>query len=274
MIVTKIRGGLGNQLFTYAAGRSLALENDTDLLLDISWYAAGGREFLLDEFCIEGSISRQDHSGSADGVGLNQPQWNFELGFRQPDQDRFISGWWQSERFFEPNAETIKQDLQPRDQDVTRHAKTLTDQYRVDNGALVSIHCRRGDYVHLSAQDKFHLIGAGYYDRAKSVFPSSTRFIVFSDDPEWCEDNLADSRTRVVDVKDPVLSFVAMQSCDHHIIANSTFSWWAAWLSETEDTIVVTPPQQQWFGSELAKVHDTSDMLPQRWIRVEEQRRQ
>ena len=101
-----------------------------------------------------------------------------------------------------------------------------------------------------------------------NLFPSGTVFLLFSDDPEWCRANLENANARVLDAPDTLGAFSLMQACHHHIIANSTFSWWAAWLGEVEGTIVVSPPAQEWFGPKLLEKWDTRDMIPERWFQV------
>lgn len=267
MIVTKIRGGLGNQLFAYAAGRSLALANDTDLVLDISWYATGPRPFLLDRFDIAGEVSTQDHSGADDGIGFNQEQWCYYPSFEHVDGDRFLSGRWQSERFFAAHADAIRRDLAFAHPGTTADARRFVEEQRDRGESIVAVHCRRGDYVGLAKQGRFRLLAPDYYRSAIATFPAPTRFLVFSDDPAWCHQHLDGPRTTIVDLEDTMLTFAAMQHCDHFVIGNSTFSWWAAWLGERAGTRVLTPPPERWYGPQQ-EPRDMSDVIPARWTHV------
>jgi hypothetical protein len=269
MVVTKIRGGLGNQLFTYAAGRCLSALHGAPLLLDTSWYRPGRRPLMLRHFNVKGEFSDQDRSGAEDGIGFNQQHWNCYPRFFDFAGYRFLSGWWQSERFFEPAAALIRQDLTFADPAVSaavgKELQSTRDQHR---GPLVSMHCRRGDYVNLSARGKFVLLSASYYHDAMSCFPQNSTFLLFSDDPEWCRGNLVDPRIVLCEIEDALTAFGVMMRCDHHIIANSSFSWWAAWLGEGEGKIIVAPEQAKWFGPVLAASYDMTGIVPARWTQV------
>lgn len=267
MIVTKIRGGLGNQLFAYAAGRSLALTNDSELVLDISWYASGGRPFLLDRFNIEGAVSTRDHSGADDGIGFNQEGWSYDPSFEVVNGDRFLSGRWQSERFFAPHADAIRSDLTLADPSVEIEAQRYVEAKRGAADSVVAVHCRRGDYVSLADQGRFRLLGLDYFRSAMALFDERTQFLLFSDDPTWSHQHLGGPTVTVADLEESIMAFTAMRRCDHYIISNSTFSWWAAWLSDRAGTKVLAPPHDRWFGPELAK-RDTSDVIPARWSQV------
>ena len=100
-----------------------------------------------------------------------------------------------------------------------------------------------------------------------AAFPAPTRVLVFSDDPAWCREHLDGPRVTVVDLEDTMLTFAAMQHCDHFIIGNSTFSWWAAWLGERAGTRVLTPPPERWYGPKQ-EPRDMSDVIPPRWTHV------
>lgn len=269
MIVSKIRGGLGNQLFAYAAGRYLSNLHSTTLLLDTSWYRDGPRALLLPHFNISGEITAKDQSGAPDGIGFNQPHWNYYPEFTGYSGRRFLSGRWQSERFFEPVAGLIRRDLTFADPAIAAAAEAAMARLRAGReGPLVSMHCRRGDYVGLTRSKQFRLLGLQYYAEAMAQFPAGSSFVVFSDDPEWCRQNLLGGRCVPCGVEDPLIAFGMMRLCDHHIIANSTYSWWAAWLGETHQSKVVAPEAAKWFGPELAAQHDTRDVIPKRWIEL------
>lgn len=151
MIITKIRGGLGNQFFTYAAGRALSLTNNDPLVLDTSWYWSGARPFLLNHFRIAGTVSPDDHSGASDGVGFNQIHWQYDPLFEHVDGSRFLSGRWQSERFFARHRFEIKRDLQFRDGTYAATAAARIQAIRgglgnvrpLQEGRLSCLGCRR-----------------------------------------------------------------------------------------------------------------------------------
>jgi Glycosyl transferase family 11 len=269
MIVSKIRGGLGNQLFIYAAGRRLAAAHKAPLLLDISWYRCGARPFLLDQFNICADITTSDHSHAEDGIGYNQQQWCYYDGFEEYSADRFLSGWWQSERFFEPAADLIRSEFVLREPAASETARAwMQGLRRKCNGPVVAVHRRRRDYVELARQRKFRLLGDAYYQAAMERFPANSTFLVLSDDPQWCRAHMQLPRVEFCDIEDTLVSFTLMQLCDHYIISNSTFSWWAAWLGESPGTQVVAPAASDWFGPVLAAQYETHDIIPARWIQL------
>ena len=253
-------------MFTYAAGRCLSVLHDTSLLLDISWYVKGDRPFLLSSFDIRAQITEEDRSGAADGEGFNQEHWEFYPEFTEYSGYKFLSGWWQSERFFEPISALIRQELSYLNPTIETNARARLRARKGDrDDSFVCVHCRRGDYVSLAASGKFTLLGPAYYKACASRFSRDTTFLVFSDDPQWCRENLHLPRMLLCEEEDTLLSFAMMQKCDHYIISNSSFGWWAAWLGETDDTRIISPPTSRWFGPELAEKFDTKDVLPPRW---------
>ena len=179
----------------------------------------------------------------------------------------YLDGFWQSERYFSEIASTVRTELAPRFSLSTDRQSILAE---IGTSNAVSVHVRRGDYTTPKNLVKHGVCSSDYYQDALAVVKSRVtepHCFVFSDDPEWAREHLkldmpvsfvsppADGR----DYED----FVLMSSCRHHVIANSTFSWWAAWLSASHDKLIVAP--KQWFaGSE----YDARDIVPEGWIRV------
>ena len=137
---------------------------------------------------------------------------------------------------------------------------------RVLSGPVVSVHVRRGDRGDaLDGPDARPVLDAAYYERAVRHFGKGFRFLVFGDDPEWCRRHFTGPDTTVVSGEPDYVDLFLMSRCRHHIIANSTFSWWGAWLNPRDDKVVVAP--ERWFGP--AKSHySTRDLLPQSWVRL------
>ena len=266
MIISKIRGGLGNQFFTYAAGRCLSLIHDAPLLLDVSWYKSGPRPLWLKHFNIKAEITWEDQSGAADGIGFNQQHWSYYPEFQHYSGHKFLSGWWQSERFFEPVSEVIRKDLTLGTERVSRDALEYLNQIRdVRHGPYVAVHCRRMDYVGLAEKGDFNLLPFSYYQTAMSRFLDGGAFLVFSDDLTWCREHMSHPGIIFCDVDDALVAFTIMRNCDHYIIANSTFSWWAAWLGESLNSTVISPDSSDWFGPVLNAKYVTTDIIPTRW---------
>jgi Glycosyl transferase family 11 len=269
MIVTKIRGGLGNQFFTYAAGRALSVLHNTDLVLDTSWYESGSRPFLLDKFNIVGEIDPTDRSEASDGIGYNQASWAYYPDFLSYSGFKFLSGWWQSESFFSFAAEQIRKDLQLRNLDADFRALQLRrDLLSGGHDCLVALHCRRGDYVALAESGLFNLVPERYYRSAIKQFSGNPKFLFFSDDVIWCERTFSDLAITFCREEDPIEALALMKVCDHFVIGNSTFSWWGAWRGEKKGSRVFAPKCSDWFGQTLNERYLTSDIIPKRWAGI------
>ena len=133
----------------------------------------------------------------------------------------------------------------------------------VDNP--IALHVRRGDYVKNSANHP--PCSLEYYQKGLEQFDSDRNVIVFSDDPEWCNENFTDDRFLISENTDNRVDLCLMSLCNDFIIANSTFSWWGAWLSTNKNKKVIAPIQ--WFGTEgYTKDHDTKDVVPDGWTRI------
>jgi hypothetical protein len=170
----------------------------------------------------------------------------------------------QSYRYFETELESIRADLQ-----LQAPCRKINQDWkeRIKATRSVCVHVRRGDY--LMRQNTFGLCSASYYREAVALIRSRVRspeFFVFSDDLKWCRANLAADRMIYVDANgstNAVEELELMRSCNHHIIANSTISWWAAWLAQTQEQIVIAP--HPWFRSDGPP---EDDLLPDGWIRL------
>ena len=133
-------------------------------------------------------------------------------------------------------------------------------------GDTISLHIRRGDYV---VNPNHPVQPLEYYDEALKCLPQNFPVIVFSDDPKWCHEQelFSGDRFNISDDNSADFDLCLMSMCKCHVIANSSYSWWAAWLSTNKDKKVVAP--QQWFGSTgYTKDHDTKDVTPDTWIRL------
>jgi hypothetical protein len=273
VIVVRLCGGLGNQLFQYAAGRRLADARKAELVLDLDWYertphSDTPRAFELDRYAIRARVATAAERRACQWRNIREKSFDFDPAVLELPDGTYLDGYWQSERYFDDIADAIRRDATPRT------SPTLQDQ-RVGSAisaasAAVSVHVRRGDYVSLKAAADFHgTCSANYYRAALTAIASHVRdphFFVFSDDLEWARRNIEPPGPVVhVDHNGPATAFQdlrLMSSCDHHIIANSSFSWWGAWLNASADKIVVAP--KVWF----ADARPTPALLPRSWIRL------
>jgi Glycosyl transferase family 11 len=294
VIAATLVGGLGNQLFQYAAGRSLALRHDTELVLDLSLLRgpqselATPRAYELGCFQVEArtveSVRSWESLPAASGAGLRTRsrirrararftvlrQRGFELQpafFGAPD-DTLLVGFWQSEAYFADQAERLRRDL-VLPAPAPAAAELLA---RVASDASVSVHVRRGDYAHDAATRRVHgLLPEAYHRAALEEIAGRTGTAldvhVFSDEPAWCREHLdLGLPFTVVDLAGaPAYEELrAMSACRHHVVANSSFSWWGAWLDARPDAIVVAP--RQWVADTSI---DTAHVVPERWIRLD-----
>lgn len=291
VVYTRIMDGLGNQLFQYAAGRALADRLGVELRLDCGWFSQNSsRVFELDAFSI--NAVRDDEVRKVPSRWFKLPtrtgkRWTAAIHGRWPrstmiggqrckvfDEKRiyvydpafaaltgsvYLTGWWQSPRYFESSADTIRRELHPA---APLPETSLEWTSRIRQVMAVAVHVRRGDY--LLSPDRATCPKA-YYDQAMDLMRSrlpGAHFFVFSDDPVWCADNFDAPDATVVDANgrdSAVADLMLMAQCRHHIIANSSFSWWGAWLSDSPGQIVVAP--KDW----VIGIPTTDDFKALRW---------
>jgi hypothetical protein len=295
MIVVKLAGGMGNQMFQYAFGRYLSLQHGTELLLDTSILLnrvpCGPKTFYdyeLSMFDLPSRIAGEDdiplypmsrsiRSRTRRAVHVLQLRargfkyvLEREFGFsakllRLPD-NIYLDGYWQSDMYFSGVGGQIRADF--------TYSRALSDKAKGMQEAIrrqpsVCVHIRRGDY--LQYVDHFGVVGADYVTGAlawlKERRPELHCF-VFSNDIPWCQ--------RALDVPRPCTfvsqenagtddreHFHLMSLCRDFVISNSTFSWWAAWLSGHPDKVVIAP--KNWFQNRKI---DTSAVVPREWVRM------
>lgn len=291
MIVTKIIGGLGNQMFQYAVARTLASIHNTALKLDISSYKSYKlRKYELDNFNINAEIASREEIDKF----TNQPRNPFQkalFAFLPQLQGRsrfyyeekfyhfdsevlnlpnnvYLNGYWQSEKYF-----IEIQDIIRREFTVKHHPDkyNLSLIKQINSTDSVGVHIRRGDFVTDENTKSLH----GLYEMdylQKAIFLmigkiASVHFYIFSDDIDWVRNNIKieypmtfiDNNIGKKDYEDLRL----MSSCKNNIIVNSTFGWWGAWLNKNKSKIVITP--KNWYKNGPI---DTQDLIPESWIRI------
>jgi hypothetical protein len=311
MIIVRLKGGLGNQLFQYAAARALAHRHGTALKLDLEEFSGGtekrpeGLEAFTRKVMLGHFQTRAEEATAEEADRLRDPfrysktgllargvralrRWRTGLGcpsshireraytfdpslLGAPD-DSYLEGFWQSEKYFAPIAPAIREEFKPRDQNLVLYAERYLRDLRPKTGAIVSLHVRRGDLTCanelLGKPGLVHgnAVGLDYILGAQARFPKESSFLVFSDsskDLEWCRQNVRGQSVFFADGHTDMQDFVLMSRCDHNIIANSTFSWWAAWLNQTPGRRVVAP--RLWASPRASAQMDTRDLLPPEW---------
>lgn len=232
-MIVYLQGGLGNQMFQYAAGLGAAKNLRCELIINNSFYKKHKqRQYELGVFPISAPTWENVTSEL-----IEEKQFEYQ----EITKNGMMVGYWQSEKYFDNVAEQVR-------------AEFKLPKYTVADD-MVAVSVRRGDYLHLP--DVFCSLD-DYYDEAREVFPDAT-FVVFSDDPDWVKENLDWADIVVKD--NPAIIDLALLSCfKNHIIANSSFSWWGAWLANG-DTVVAP---RNWFSCD----YNTKDLIPDRWIRI------
>lgn len=290
MIITKLIGGLGNQMFQYAAAKALAVKHGVEVKVDTSELekdSAGvytQRHFELT--CFKGKIevaSKAELKPFYDKYSstlMRFLQRNFPAVFRtlyakekgstfNPDflsfpANTYLDGFWQSEVYFKAFEVEIREDFDFK-QEIKDRNKQLAE--KINAVISISLHVRRGDYVSNAITNKFHgLCPPSYYqDAVKHLMEKGNiELFIFSDDLEWCKQHSKFSLpTHFIETKSAFDDMYLMSLCKHNIIANSSFSWWGAWLNANPDKTVIAP--EKWFASET---QDTTDLIPYTWIKM------
>jgi hypothetical protein len=292
-VYTSLIGGLGNQMFQYAAGRALALRRNTPLRLDISSFSSyrihQGFELQRVFACTAETAGASDinrllgwqsrpffrrllahpaFSALRRNEFVVEPHFNFWPGIDEVPMDCYLAGYWQSEKYFRDQAPTIRQDFTFR-QPLSGQNQSLADMIARENA--ISLHVRRGDYASNPQSNATHgTCSPDYYRAAVRYVAERTEnphFWIFSDDMAWTKEQLKlDFPCRYVEHNQGAESYNDMRLmtlCRHHVIANSSFSWWGAWLAAHPARIVVAP--ERWFRG---APHDSSDLIPENWVRL------
>jgi|WetSurMetagenome_2_1015567.scaffolds.fasta_scaffold84469_3 hypothetical protein len=291
MIIVQLVGGLGNQMFQYAAGRYLAYSLNTELKLDISQFRQDAlREYHLSVFNITENIASAtdlDQVRRPLAWNIKHPlEWlrsmirrnvqiryvkekhfHFDQEILALPDNVYLEGYWQSEKYFAKISDIIKKEFSFVNPP-SRINQEILDEIRGCNS--VSLHIRRGDYVsNQKTMEILGVLGIEYYIRALNFMEKNVikpHIFVFSDDIQWARKNLktnlplhfVDHNRMKMNYEDLRL----MSNCQYYIIANSSFSWWGAWLGSNSEKIVITP--KNWFNQPKM---DARDLIPDSWIK-------
>lgn len=292
MIISNLVGGLGNQMFQYACGRSTSLRcgqplrlatdqfdgyklhngfelhrvfhidvplaTEAEVLQLLGWQASPSLRRLF------GRPAMRLFTGNRWG---NEPHFHFWPELSAFQGPRYLHGYWQSELYFQEYADQIRADF------VFQMAWDAQDdavRQRMRVQPSASLHVRRGDYTNVKNQGVFALCGLDYYREAIRLLRDripGVRLFAFSDDPDWVDAHLGTEFAPIETVRHnsgfrSAHDMRLMSQADHHIIANSSFSWWGAWLNPSQDKVVIAP--RDWF----LNVTDDRDLIPTSWIRI------
>lgn len=283
MIIVKLTGGLGNQLFQYSLGRCLVAKLRTILKLDISNYEKNRlRSYCLGNFNIQENFADQNEISKLEKKGwqkilnsllpyskksyIQEEKIFFDKNILKAKNNTCLDGYWQSEKYFKDIENIIRTE-------VTLKNKLSERVEQIENNILatnsISLHIRRGDYLNPKMSKIFEICGHDYYSKAIDKIleiEKNPTFFIFSDDIEWAKNNLKINYPIVFvssqNIKDYEELFL-MSSCKHNIIANSSFSWWGAWLNQNPEKIIIAPSKR--FKEESK---NSKDFYPNSWVTI------
>jgi Glycosyl transferase family 11. len=295
MQIFKISGGLGNQMFQYAFAKAVQYTTNDDCYIDLSHYGSAiakkgintqhngfelGRLFNMDLPIADWQDVKRLSSPATNYFNrfkrryFPKPTHIIEKNFRYQSfifnkgQNAYYEGYWQTEKYFSVYCNEILSAFQ-----FVPKVSARTEKVVNMDCIKTSIHVRRGDYLNYKG---FDVCGKDYYEKAMQVilktYPEG-KFICFSDDIKWCKDNLLYDDIIYVDWNTGFNSWedmYIMSKCNNNIIANSSFSWWGAWLNGSINKIILAP--ETWCDTTKITnkhyIYDFTDILPDSWIKI------
>ena len=268
-------GRLGNQMFQFSSSVAIAKKLGYDIFFPIencSTFSHNGpidpktgthtrvKCDLLECFNIPVRFFKTIQNIHVSS-GIHEKEFTFDPEMYKISDGTDLMGYFQTEKYFSEFRDTILGYFSFRpevDESASSYWKESI-QPSLGKSASVSVHVRRGDYT--LYPDHHPTCSKEYYDRAMSLFGPEVKFLIFSDDLDWCRENFNSDRFHIVDSGSPYVDLKLITMCDHHINANSSFSWWGSWLNKKENKRVICP--SNWFGSAINK--DTRDVYCEGW---------
>lgn len=286
-IILKLNGGLGNQMFQWAFGSMLEEMTDAKLYLDMSYFSNNyARQFQLDIFELKPKVItdfitklklaiiwklRKNISGtSLFGYKIySEPHLHFDTNISKIKKNTFVEGFFQSESYFKMIKGKIKEDFNFKQLPDEENQKIISKMMGENS---LSVHVRRGDYVQKQRyQELFATCSLDYYKNAVDYITQNHPepvIYIFSDDISWAKKNIRfPYKCIYISHNIGAKSYEDMRlmsMCKHNIIANSSFSWWGAWLNRNPDKIVIAP--KKWFNDDTII---QTDIIPNEWVRIE-----
>lgn len=284
MDVIRLMGGLGNEMFQYALYKKLSLLGN-ECKIDDNWYTEQGKpNYLLDVFDLKYEKSTKEENESFSRrysnnlTRIKRVLAPNKLHFYYSDKEKhfqeivltakecYLDGYWQSEKYFMGIADELRKDFKFKEE-LSEYQKEILAQIESSNS--VSVHVRRGDY--LNYPEYQGICDEDYYKRALKYFEGKdVTFFVFSNDYEYVKEkfkgnNYVCVKTEKIHKGDvhgySNMDLLLMSKCKHNIIANSSYSWWGAWLNENKDKIVISPSRWQ-------NGHETNDIWCDGWVKI------
>lgn len=286
MIIVKIVGGLGNQMFQYAYAKALQ-DSEYEVKLDVTAFNKyrlhGG--FQLDHYKTDIQIANDDDikkfgintikSKLISKIGMLprsqilESSASFDKYFLQPEDNIHIVGYFQSYKYFLSVDKLLRKQFNISTE-LSDYGKSVHKEIQ-ESGQTCSIHVRRGDYL-LKKNANHVVLPIEYYKRSIEFYKKNfgnIKFFVFSDDIEWARNFFSSEEYVIVGSgtnRNPHEDIELMKMCSHNIIANSTFSWWAAWLNPNEIKCVTVP--SMWFVNVEQNKVVFEDLIPEEWCKI------
>jgi hypothetical protein len=251
MIVTKLHGGLGNQLFQWAATYAAAKKYECEYYFDLRYFS--------NKKIKKSSVDKWDYELDKFNIEIKEfsepsplPVRYDNFCYQSIEPNYYLYGYWQSEKYFVDYKDEILSILKNYEKE-----KYFLDKYKVLSENTLSLHVRRGDYVRVAPNNVLSL--DYYYNALEDINYKNFYILVFSDDLEWCRENFKNFKKISFINENNFDSLIMMSLCKNNIIANSTFSWWGAYLNNYSEKKVIAP--QKWFDSKQYQ-----NIIPDEWI--------
>lgn len=286
MIIVSVSGGLGNQMFQYAFGQSLQKRKNIEVKYKLNFDGLVNRKFELDNFNISGKLIGDEEFGSfwRDKEGVitktrnrfsryykksivREQHYHYDSNLFSVPSNCMIEGHFQSEKYFIDIASDIRTEFSFK---TPLGGENAIQAESIKKTNSVSLHIRRGDYLKIPL---FPVYGLEYYQKAINwILQVVTEpvFYIFSNDHDWCRKNIPiDNPTYFVShntEENPYFDLYLMSLCKHNIIANSSFSWWAAWLNTNTNKRIIAP--YPWVNKTSRLFNNIEDVIPARWTTI------
>jgi hypothetical protein len=287
MIIIKLQGGLGNQMFQYATSKALALKHKSKITIDISPLIRDyenvntkrGYELKIFNQIDENLISEKELNANFNFCDkrsiltsrkkvliYNESSHNFDREVLLLKPSLYLNGYFQNEKYFDFYRNEILKIFSFNSGSLDEKNKNILSSIKNKNS--ISIHVRRGDYLNKSTLEFHGICDLSYYSQAIKYlnnFVDNPEYFIFSDDPSWTRQHILKNQNNVnyIDYNTGPNSWVdmfLMKVCKYNIISNSTFSWWAAWLNDCPQKIVIAP--ERWF------LNTPTEIIPSDWIKI------
>lgn len=260
-MIVALQGGLGNSLFQYAFGRSVSIAKGEELYFRKQFGGAPHCKYGLDDF-----HTKIQFGGPSPTYLYSEGAFKYDSNVYNVPHGAFYNGFWQTEKYF--NEPIVREEIRmktPMSPEGTKWAEKIAS---AETSCFV--HIRRGDYLKEPHKSFHGNLSLEYYRRGLETIAEQKGEItpfIFSDDLNWCQDTFK-GNFEFVGHDNAYESLFLMALCDHAVIANSSFSWWAAWIGEkrfrNKEQIIIAP--EKWFSDSSGMQY--GDVVPERWVKI------